>query len=250
MARLAEWANDPELAEWPIVGGRSGWFSPRSLLARSISNGELVVLRYLGGSAALESPATREDAEASLTRAAAIRAGHPGFAKLIAWRWTRSGLVTVNEYLSEAVSLKQLESLSAAEFVELAVGLCDALAYLHSLRSYHGDLHDGNIMVLGRRRGFLIDYDLADPVAGFTRSLSVINEQASAASCQLADVSGMELILRWVLSRVRSQDTSGELTAEEARTLRIKCESRLDGLRSSLTAPERLTAIGAILRDI
>jgi serine/threonine protein kinase len=166
------WADEKELADYvPSLDPSHRLPSSRVLVARSVETQELALLKLVvKASAKLDWHRSRL-IESSLLRAASIRSTHISLTNYIEHRWTRHGLVVVSEYLDDAAQLSKARTLDVERLMRIWIGLLDGVAHIHQQRSVHGDITSANIVLVDSlNQGFLVDYDLAEPIKNVSRS--------------------------------------------------------------------------------
>src|SRR5262252_7989233 len=165
------WANENELADYvPSLDPSHSLPSSRVLVARSVETQELALLKLVVKASVKLDRHHRTLIESSLLRAASIRSAHISLTNYIEHRWTRHGLVVVSEYLDDAAQLRKARMPDIERLARIWIGLVEGVAHIHQQRSVHGDIRSANIVVNSLNQGFIVDYDLAEPIKDLSHS--------------------------------------------------------------------------------
>jgi tRNA A-37 threonylcarbamoyl transferase component Bud32 len=216
------WAEENELADYvPSLDPSHRLPSSRVLVAKSVETQELTLLKLVVNASVKLDRHRSALIESSLLRAAAIRSTHISLTNYIEHRWTRHGLVVVSEYLGDAAQLRKARTPDVERLVQIWVGLVDGVAHIHQQRSAHGDITSANIVLNSLNQGFLVDYDLAEPIKDVSHSrYDGALTAAKLEKRQCADAAQLRNVVIASLRRAQRYSISPAITSTVIRHIR------------------------------
>lgn len=242
MPRLPSWIEVEEFRGLDFhFRNLSSIQSPRVVLARDKISQDVIILKYIGKPNDNKADVGRVNE--SLMRAAEIRCTHRAFSNLIGIHWTSAGLILANEYIPNAKTVKNIADFDLDELIVLLIQVCDATYHIHKHKSSHNDIMQDNVMVNGRKEVFLVDYDFAFPIFGFSRSSYARFDPSVFVleKCQMLDVQAIENLVTSIIRRnFRSQMKSGECNSYNRIKQALRVFSKLERLEMPETRLKNL----------
>jgi len=216
------WANENELADYvPSLDPSHSLPSSRVLVARSVETQELALLKLVVKASVKLDRHHRTLIESSLLRAASIRSAHISLTNYIEHRWTRHGLVVVSEYLDDAAQLRKARMPDIERLARIWIGLVEGVAHIHQQRSVHGDIRSANIVVNSLNQGFIVDYDLAEPIKDLSHShFDGVLTATKLEKLQRADANKLRNVVISSLQRAQCYSISPAIAATAIRRIR------------------------------
>jgi serine/threonine protein kinase len=196
---VPRWTLAPELANLPLAGPvRRGRMDGSARVVLATDREQALILKLIGGGAGGWAHERAAEILGSIRRAAEIRQSHSALTNLLDVCWVPGyGYVTINEYIPGRPSAVAVTGLPLNRIAIVAIVVLDALAHIHRYDSCHGDVCGENVIITTSGDGYLLDFDLADPLPALrrTRYPRALLGTRTLAAWQAADVRAFAAIL-------------------------------------------------------